>query len=157
MTEKTIVYRVIGRTPIISGSGVVTIPKENGVYRSGMAAKAADMYNKWWSKNVKSASFSEVNFRYQTCPTPSDDEKLNFVLSPETPSFEHYAHYFFGFESLSQYREYFKSEKYRECLRDCGAYMTEYSVDNKYVRFGDHQLIFIRKHAQLVTFYPLPV
>lgn len=147
-----LVYRLLGVEPTANCDGTLAIRgdiKKSGIFRSNLIDIIQSQYEKWWDEN-KSEDFFDPNLH---CPAPWEDRKLPF-----SSSLNYYDDYFFGFASLDQYREYFKSEKFRWFIHNKhNAFMSEYEVDSRYVKDGNHQLIFNLKRATLLRYYPVPI
>lgn len=59
--------------------------------------------------------------------------------------------WFFGFRSLTQFKKWCNSKKFREDLKELGGILVCYEVDKEHHYYGNHQVIFKKAEAKIVS------
>lgn len=83
-------------------------------------------------------------------PTPCEDKELSHIWSKldMTDSREDY---YFGFESIESYKQWFYCEEGREeAAREEYGYLMVYEIDKKYLHIGEKQVIFLMEEASVI-------
>lgn len=87
---------------------------------------------------------------FDLCPSPSDGPTaLLDVIRSDMGKY-----YFFAFESMEQLNGVFPCYKGRDAMRDKGAVISIYKVDESLIIKGDDQVIFRKDLADLVLELP---
>lgn len=75
-------------------------------------------------------------------PKPQNDSKLEYD--------EYFdSEYFFGFETIAQYEEWFSNDEWRSKFSEHELVLSTYDVEKEFIRLGKKQLIFRKDKAAL--------
>jgi len=95
---------------------------------------------------MRKKGFEVYNARH----TPAPDYDPHFGSNWEKMRIKkHHTHYFFGFSSLKQYRDWFKHKACREIMADFNLQLVKYDCPADAMFAGEKQVIFLKNMAKV--------
>lgn len=96
---------------------------------------------------------------YDNQPSPSDDDKLNFIFHKNVnspfPSSDNYKKWQFGFENIEKAKLWVSDQNVIDRLSQNGLKLAKYSIPKAFVVHGNKQSIFQKKYVEKIELLDL--